>query len=348
MHPLSLLILCSLTSAQPAPTTQPATQPAYYISKYSTTYHQGDCAMLPADDRQVASPEDLRTRKPCKFCVREPVGEDGVASTTQPAIVGIAKYYNLIRNEFIKEEDGAIELTFPELQEAILRMRAAAAEERELLDQDIADLTREIGAAERRRREAAKNERDSKADARRHAAKENRYTYQFNSRSFQTRRYHNSFEEGQKEGAKRQAERHGQQADQARGDVAALRMELMELKRAAATLAAVASPLSRNLPPREFWKDLPPDQQEQLARVGITLDELKGLLTRLGQNEDVFLAAARQMEQGVRSTDELVKRLRGYFEQQLGPRQPPRQTPTARPAASPRAPAQQLPPRVRP
>jgi hypothetical protein len=335
MHALMVWVSCFLPAApgqpaSPPPASQPASRPAYYISKYSTTYHVGECSMLPKDDRQIAKPEDLRGKPPCKFCVREPAGEDGVPAT-QPAMTGIAKYFNLVKNEFIKEEDGAIELILPDLQQAIARMRATAAEEKKLVDQDIAELTREIQAAEVDRKAAIKQEREAKADARKHDARADSYEYRFNSSGIRTYRRHDSLQDDYADMARDRAKAQRQNANRAKGDVNAMRVDLLQLKKESATLAAVASPASRNLPPRPFWKDLPADQQEQLGRVGITQNELKDLLARTGQTEDSFVAIAKGLEKDAQSTDELVKLLRDYFEGQLGPRRPPPRKSPAQP-----------------
>ena len=342
---ISCLLFAAPENPAPPPASQPASRPVYYVSKYSTTYHTGDCAILPKDDRQVAKPEDLRTKLPCKFCVREPAGDDGVPAT-QPAVTGIAHYYNLVKNEFIREPDGAIELIFPDLQQAIVRLRADAAEEKVKVDRDIAELTREIQAAEGDRKSAVRQEREEKADARRHAAQADRYDSSYSGNGIRTYRYHDSVQDYEADHARERARTQHQNANRAKGDLNAMRVELLDLKKQSAALAAVASPLSRNLPPRDFWKTLSPEQQEELERVGITLDELKTLLARLGQTEDAFVAIAKGLEKEAHSTDQFVKSLRDYFEGQLGPRRPP--PPKASTQPRPAEPAAPTSPRLAP
>lgn len=327
MYALSLMVL-GLLGAVPA--TQPATQPAYYISKYSTTYHQGECVLLPSDDRQLAKPEDLRTRQPCRLCVR---AADGSGPTTRPAADRLVRYYHLLRNEFVRLDDGSIELIGPELQQAILNVRAAVEAEKARVDEEAEELTRQIAAAERQRKESVRQERASRSEARRHESSAESYRKSF-TRQGDSGQSNESLEDYDARAARQQAKSHRADADRAKDEVDALRADLFTLKKSADALAAMASPLSRTLPPREFWKDLPREQQDQLDRVGITLTELKALLARLGLSEASFVDTARVLEADTHSAEELAHCLRDYLDQKLGPRQPRGPATASAPAAT--------------
>jgi hypothetical protein len=103
------------------------------------------------------------------------------------------------------------------------------------------------------------------------------------------------------------SESNKRQVADAQSKIASTRVNLVELKKRAASLGWASSPYNRNLPPKSAWNDLPNDVQAELKRVGITLDEFKGQVLpacRISQQE--FLGKASQVDTETTTPDELA------------------------------------------
>ena len=211
---------------------------------------------------------------------------------SQPAVV-IGRYYGLLKNEFMKDKDGHITLLTPEMRETIAKVRQKARKDKEDIDKKIPELQKKAAADEKAAAAAdekarqARIEGDQKANSQLLRSRDRRGRVSRSGVQSAEKSYQTSVADAgrlEEEKTKQTSEAHSAKAEVAR------------LRQQSAELAVVASPYSRNLPPRKYFADLPEDMQAQLRRVGITLDEFKGLLPGINYTEKTFLEAASKLD----------------------------------------------------
>jgi len=241
-------------------------------------------------------------------------------ATSQPSR-NFGRYYNLVKNEFMKDEGGEIVIVPDEVKAAIAEIRRNAQEEKKAIDADITSLTREIAAADADRKAAEKQAREHAKTARENERKSVWYEYRTNQYGGlqSSSRWVDRVKASAAESARKRQEERKAAAARAKGDISAMRAELMQLKRESAALASAASPYNRNLPPKMFWQDLPADLQKQLGRVGITQDEFKEIVKYCGMTEAQFLDAAYKLDQKTRGADELTDKIMELFKEKMKP-----------------------------
>jgi len=241
-------------------------------------------------------------------------------ATSQPSR-NFGRYYNLVKNEFMKDEGGEIVIVPDEVKAAIAEIRRNAQEEKKAIDADITSLTREIAAADADRKAAEKQAREHAKTARENERKSVWYEYRTNQYGGlqSSYRWVDRVKASAAESARKRQEERKAAAARAKGDISAMRAELMQLKRESAALASAASPYNRNLPPKMFWQDLPADLQKQLGRVGITQDEFKEIVKYCGMTEAQFLDAAYKLDQKTRGADELTDKIMELFKEKMKP-----------------------------
>lgn len=244
----------------------------------------------------------------------------GQPPTTSQPTSALYKYYSLLKNEFIKTEDGRVTFVPDELRQAIAALREKAAREKRRLDQQIADITASIAASEQARKTAVSRERELKTEASKNARRSKTTHWVASPRGISVHTHRDRLKESLATKAKAAAREQQEAARRRQSDARALMAQRAQLQKEAAAWGAVAVANDRVLPPRTFWNELPPAQQEQIARVGLTLDEFKRLITTLGETEESFLEAAKAMEAPGQSADQLADRLLDYFEGHKPPR----------------------------
>ncbi|MBP7937733.1 MAG: hypothetical protein KA354_24090 [Phycisphaerae bacterium] len=240
---------------------------------------------------------------------------------TQPAVDRIAKYHDLLKNEFMTDADGEIILTSRAVQEAIQKARHKAADEK-------ADVDREIASVNEEKRSNTENrlaELDKARALRKGAAEHDRMSIKWREKigpRGQRRRWYspNYKEQAAAAECRRQAAEHEREVEKYDREIKRLDTELAPLRRRSDGLAPVAAPNGRTLPGKDFWVDLTAEQREQLERVGISREQFRKLLSRICETEASFIACARQTERESRSGDDLALRLRRYFQDRLSPR----------------------------
>lgn len=241
-------------------------------------------------------------------------------AATQP-VRNLARYFGLVKNEFMKTESGEIVLVPDELRTAIDRMRDEAADEKESIDDQIEQLSGGISGAEAERR---KNERAARDAAKLARANERRsvvYRYSQQSstalpnvQSTRVDRRTNAVAADLARSARADQEQKKQAAQTHKDSIAGTRVELVELKKRSSALAWAVSASNRNLPPRAAWKALPQDTQDQLKRVGITLDEFKSkVLPACKISETTFLDEAVRIDKDTKTADELADGIGDYL-----------------------------------
>lgn len=273
---------------------------------------------------------------PCLFAAEEsdsPAAPATRPAATQPAAPTLPRYFNLLKNEFMEDEDDNIVLVPEDLNRNIDQIRKAAADEKRALDEEIAELTRQIKVAESNRKNSLEQARQEAKAARKADKRSVRYSYTKDGLG-RTTSFNASTDyiaASARDGARRRADERKAQADKHSGDIAAMRADLISLKKESAALAAVASPHNRNLPPKTYWTDLPDDIQRDLKRVGITLDQFKRVLRDMGMSEEAFLEDAFELDKEAEDTDELIDELRKMFAKKMPPPAPKRTSPKSTP-----------------
>ncbi|MBP7937719.1 MAG: hypothetical protein KA354_24020 [Phycisphaerae bacterium] len=241
------------------------------------------------------------------------------SAATQPSGDLIPKYYNLVKNEFMMDSNDQIVLTTRAVQEAIRQARLKVAKEKADVDHRITSLNEEKRSNTENNLAELNKATALRQEAAEHDRKSVKWRIKRGPRGGITRWSSPNYkEQALATECRRQAEEHEAEVEKYRREIGRLDVELAFLRGRSAWLAHMALPKTgRDMPVKEFWEDLTTDQREQLERVGISRDEFKRLLTRTGQTEASFIAAARELRKGVNSDDELVHSLRDYFQERL-------------------------------
>ncbi|HOW74045.1 MAG TPA: hypothetical protein PKY77_25860 [Phycisphaerae bacterium] len=260
------------------------------------------------------------------LCVASGLPSFGQASSssqpaTQPAVDRIAKYHDLLKNEFMTDADSEIILTSRAVQEAIQRARRKAADEKGNVDRMIASLNEEKRSTTENKLAEMDKARALRSEATEHDRKSIKWRIKRGPRGGITRWSSPNYkEQAAAAECRKQGAEHEGEAEKHDREIKRLDAELAPLRRRSDWLALVAVPNGRTLPGKEFWVDLTAEQREQLERVGISREQFRKLLPRIQQTEASFIAWARETErESSRSGDDLVLRLRRYFQDHLSP-----------------------------
>ncbi len=237
------------------------------------------------------------------------------AASTQPATFN--KYYSLMKNEFIKSENGQVALTPEEVERAIAEIKRQAINEKEAVEQQMLAVTQQIAQAEGVRKGAEAQAREHSIAAKKAGRKtiQNEWGVVNNGgqvQPYSQRRVDSAMVDRQRM-SQAQSAMNKAQASSVQGNINAWRAELGNLKKRSTALAGVAAPYNRSVPPKQYWTDLPPVLQEQLARVGISQDEFKGVLKQHSISETDFVRVAFVLDYQEKDNDVAVAKLRALF-----------------------------------
>jgi hypothetical protein len=233
-------------------------------------------------------------------------------AATQPAAVrNLARYYGLVRNEFMRTEKGSIMLVPEGLKKIIAGIRAKAVEDRKAINADIADVTAEIRKADAEARAQKKKVLAERSKA----EKIDNSNFRTNLSGQTKMRSYRLLDDANQ--ARSFAGAAKADASRAKGDVSAAKAELQQLKKELASLSWAASPYARNMPPRLFWREQPEDIQKQLARVGISKEDFAIALKKCRVSETEFLDAAVAIDNKTHTAIDCADELRDYFEKRL-------------------------------
>jgi hypothetical protein len=209
-------------------------------------------------------------------------------------------------------------LTSRSAQEAIRQVRGKAAQQRQAIDEKIGLLKEEEQSNREKMLSAIAKEKESRAEAALHYQRGLNWSVKIGPRGRVTRHVSPNYkQQGAADAKRNQAAQHQEEAEKYGREVSRLNTEIRTLKTQSGQFAIAAMPSNGTLPGKVFWEGLSSDQRDELSRVGISQDQLRILLSRIGQTEASFVASAHEMEQSSHSGDELTLRLRQYFQERL-------------------------------
>jgi len=195
-------------------------------------------------------------------------------AATQPSSPLLNKYYNLLKTEFMHDEDGNVVMTTNDAKEVIAQVQFYLLAERQILERQLKEAESQRNASKRQRRSGGSI--DSPSDARRSYGE---YRVLRNAWNQQP---------------------HGPQWTDA---------DVREMKKRLRVLAPILSPSYRGVPPKTFWTYLSPEEQERLRQIGISLNEFRATIQILGWTEESFVSMVRQLEADKVPTERIVTTL---------------------------------------
>lgn len=240
-------------------------------------------------------------------------------AASQPRTPSLGHYYNLMRYELMKDEHGNIILTTEGVEASLNEIRKAALERKEDVDQQINALAADVRTAESRRREREDRARDINL-AKREQTRDLERLYKRTRGLDPAERF---VINDRKRANKLDRHEDARRDTSARSEVNSMGVELRRLKEESSALQLVCSPYRQTLPPRKYWSVLSREQQNELARVGVSQKEFVLFLSRIGYTSEKFVALASSMAADLRSDPALTDQLRVHFAKLLpsAPRQ---------------------------